>query len=714
MGVAKVTFEGNTLIDVTSKTVTSSTMLSGTTALDKAGEPITGTYENGSYLTAFTKYGGGLTEYSSPGSNSGMKTVTFPDSLSYLRVTPSSEWQDFIYGNDVTVITQIDSGTNPNSTTYTKTVNVGSSTLADYRGDLVLRAQAALLGDEIVEREYFPIMAKIDDEFNLIEFPEQSFKFTNGTLVNVNITTSQTTISITATRTIMLVNLDFITTPKMYDSVSVAPAPSFYDITIYGNYGSYVNRFVEYSGSRYYSQSDVIHVTPGDSINICTGSTYKVGNEFVSSSNTSSATYTYTPTNGGQVWWFPYITASTAPAGISAYYAHLDEYVTPISTLTIKSSNTDVYGYRTADVGGNYGIALDLLLNGRIYSSGNTAYNYTSNDVIAFCNSFSKISSSQFTGKALHGEFTFPNARSVYDYGFAWAYTTGGGGGVVDGVINLPSVSSLSHGAFAYNKTIDFVSLPLITNIPPSTFYMCNIGEVYLPNCISIGSNAFNYGNRLKSISFPECTTINERAFMYCFSLSSVYLPKCVSIKDNVFSGCSSLTTIDLPEVTSIGYACFSICKNLTSINAPKCISISSFAFASCTNLYDVSFPLCSTVGNMAFGDCTSLVSIYLPSCISIGISAFVKDNALTTVSIPICSSIGTYAFQSCYNLISVYINNVSSVPTLGNHAFISTPISNYSASAGRYGSVFVPTSLYSAFLTATNWVSISSRIVGV
>ena len=42
MGVAKVTLNGTTLIDVTQKTVSANKMLATYTALDKAGEGITG------------------------------------------------------------------------------------------------------------------------------------------------------------------------------------------------------------------------------------------------------------------------------------------------------------------------------------------------------------------------------------------------------------------------------------------------------------------------------------------------------------------------------------------------------------------------------------------------------------------------------------------------------------------------------------------------
>ena len=119
-----------------------------------------------------------------------------------------------------------------------------------------------------------------------------------------------------------------------------------------------------------------------------------------------------------------------------------------------------------------------------------------------------------------------------------------------------------------------------------------------------------------------------------------------------------------------------------------------------------------SIVRPYAFAECKLLVQASFPACTSIGTNAFAYCSSLTEVSFPLCTSIGTSAFQNCYNLISLNLTSVSSVPTLGITVFYSTPIGGYSASAGKYGSVYVPASLYNSFLTAANWSSIASRIV--
>ena len=81
----------------------------------------------------------------------------------------------------------------------------------------------------------------------------------------------------------------------------------------------------------------------------------------------------------------------------------------------------------------------------------------------------------------------------------------------------------------------------------------------------------------------------------------------------------------------------------------------------------------------------------------------------------PVLRSFMSSAFGNCFNLVSLYLTSVSSVPILPYmNVFGNTPIGGYSSSAGTYGSVFVPESLYNSFLAASNWSTISSRIVSM
>lgn len=163
------------------------------------------------------------------------------------------------------------------------------------------------------------------------------------------------------------------------------------------------------------------------------------------------------------------------------------------------------------------------------------------------------------------------------------------------------------------------------------------------------------------TVSFPTCTQIATNAFNNCTALVSAYFPACINIAGGGnFEGCSALTTLSFPMCQSIGNGAFSACA-FSSIFLPECRSLSGYVFY----------------------ECKALKVIYLPKCQHLGYDR---------------------AFAKCYNLLSLYLLT-STVPTLATLAtFVSTPISDYTASTGGiYGSIFVKASLLTAFQTATN-----------
>ena len=232
-----------------------------------------------------------------------------------------------------------------------------------------------------------------------------------------------------------------------------------------------------------------------------------------------------------------------------------------------------------------------------------------------------------------------------------------------------------------------------------------------------IGSYAFYSCSSLTEINFPVCTSIRNSAFTYCFSLTEANFPACISIASSAFYACSSLTEISFPVCTNIGIGAFALCSSLTEANFPVCTSIGTSAFSYCSSLTRASFPVCTIIGASAFASCSSLTEANFPVCTSIGSYGFDRCSSLTEVSFPACVSIGNSAFRDCHNLLSFNLVGVSSVPALGGTSvFYSTPIGGYTASTGGvYGSVYVPSSLLTAFQTAPNWSLIASeRFVGV
>ena len=158
-------------------------------------------------------------------------------------------------------------------------------------------------------------------------------------------------------------------------------------------------------------------------------------------------------------------------------------------------------------------------------------------------------------------------------------------------------------------------------------------------------------------------TSIGDKAFYNCSSLTSVEIPESVtSIGDKAFYNCSSLTSVEIPaSVTSIGEYAFAWCSGLTSIAIPDGVtSIGNYAFYFCENLTaaDIADSVTS-IGDRAFSDCSSLTSIVIPEGVtSIGYEAFYHCKSLTSAVLPdSVTSIGIYAFQDCENLASVTLS---------------------------------------------------------
>ena len=253
-----------------------------------------------------------------------------------------------------------------------------------------------------------------------------------------------------------------------------------------------------------------------------------------------------------------------------------------------------------------------------------------------------------------------------------------------------------------------------------------------------IGNYVFQSYIALTSINFPSVTTIESGAFANCSALTSINFPSVITIEPYAFSRCSALTSVKFPQATTIGFSAFNNCRALTSVEFPKAITINANVFLECSALTSVSFPQVTSIGNYAFQGCSALTSVEFPKATTIGDSAFANCSNLTSVSFPQVTTIRSrtfygckaltfiglggeqsqsgqlypYCFQSCYNLVSLTLSGSYIYSLSNSNAFTTTPIAGYSASAGQYGSIYVPAELYSQYISATNWAYFSSRIV--
>ncbi len=277
------------------------------------------------------------------------------------------------------------------------------------------------------------------------------------------------------------------------------------------------------------------------------------------------------------------------------------------------------------------------------------------------------------------------------------------------GEVNIPetislggvtfSVSTIDRTAFSYCSELTSVVIPKsVTSINVQAFSGCNslssivvasdnptydsrencnaiirtasneliVGcqNTVIPNTVtSIGERAFYECSSLTEIVIPNSViSIDKQAFRYCSSLSSISISNSVtSIGDYAFSGCTGLTSVNIPNsVTTFGTYVFYNCRGLTTATfSNPTSSIAYGIFCNCTGLKNVIIPNSVTeIKGEAFLGCTSLESISLPNSVTtIGYAAF-RESGLMSIVIPgSVQTIGEKVFMNCENLTDVTLS---------------------------------------------------------
>lgn len=280
----------------------------------------------------------------------------------------------------------------------------------------------------------------------------------------------------------------------------------------------------------------------------------------------------------------------------------------------------------------------------------------------------------------------------------------------------------------------------------------------------SVGSYAF-MGTEIEAVSLSNCITVGSAAFCNCVSLSKVYLPNVSTVKGSVFSGAVNLKEVLLgcnsEFYASVGNYAFQNCSLLEAVSFQYSGSVvdgmvylgahtgesdlGGAAFLGCSNLKSIHLigkgdgavtggTYCA-IPPRAFMNCNNLSSVSITGLLGgahasqstllnypdVGVYAFANCSNLSSITLRLSGgfgiAIGSSAFENCVKLqhLWLYVANTpssgSSWCSLGSNAFNNTPLSN-STLTGTYGSIHVPSAIYSMLRVANGWKSYSYRMV--
>lgn len=209
-----------------------------------------------------------------------------------------------------------------------------------------------------------------------------------------------------------------------------------------------------------------------------------------------------------------------------------------------------------------------------------------------------------------------------------------------------------------------------ITSISNKAFWGCSsLTEVYLPeNLQRIEADAFGGCSNLSIIELPNSIKeIGNKAFYECFSMSLVNIPSEI---ENIGASAFYRTNIieaHLPDsLINLGDNAFAGCQALKSVNLSNSITtINSGTFSGCILLSEINLPQkIENINSHAFKGCKSLTKITLPNNIKvISPSVFANCSSLSEIDMPdSVIIIGNSAFSGCSSLKRINLNKVMTI----------------------------------------------------
>lgn len=257
-----------------------------------------------------------------------------------------------------------------------------------------------------------------------------------------------------------------------------------------------------------------------------------------------------------------------------------------------------------------------------------------------------------------------------------------------------------------------------LTNSSSGNFYLKSTGQ----------NNSYNDGQKTGALLWGGTSSDNTKTNMiYASCIEEIWLGEKVSSPNmtHQFSGFTNLKAILTNEKNTDLVSSYSFfnCRSLKTFNVPRNTIhyFKDYAFKNCNSLKRIT----GTKWRFAYGsdgtatktfeNCFSLEKMPTPaptlpaltSNIDLSGCSYLFENCylLSHIYMGRCTKIGTSTFSGNYPTVKVFdFSNVTSIPTLSGAGAFSSGTSDYE--------IWVPSSLYNDWITASNWSNIGAHIV--
>ena len=283
----------------------------------------------------------------------------------------------------------------------------------------------------------------------------------------------------------------------------------------------------------------------------------------------------------------------------------------------------------------------------------------------------------------------------------------------------VQSFDSNMSGATPNIKKIDFNNNAHLFSKFQGTYNNFNFSDAEQISLYCNSASSFNYVNE-------------KHLYLKGSEINHLEIPDdALKLPQRAFANCPNLQKVTIGQnVTKIEYGCFTTCENLAEVNIQNGVqTIGSGAFNKCINLKNISIPDSVTSIDNPFGECHLLEYATIGNGITrFNTYTFYQCSSLKKVIVGTgVQEIDSNAFYACYALSEVYFHgNVTSITCpafyycnlnvidFSNNTVVPT-ISSSSLLSNNYHSnynIIVPDNLYDEWKIATNWSSLSSKIV--